>query len=159
MVDTDGVSGLHVSGYGNPTITNFFGKAVVADVDSYYRNRVSIDINELPDNINVTKSIVEDTLTEGAIGYRKFGIIAGEKAMVKIRLRSGTFPPFGAVVINNSGQNTGIISDNGYAWLTGIRPGLTMEVKWNGQKQCLLNLPDPLPKLNKPINLECFSFD
>ncbi|VTR52018.1 Outer membrane usher protein papC precursor [Serratia fonticola] len=41
------------------------------------------------------KSVVQATLTEGAIGYRRFDVIAGEKAMAVIRLADGTMPPFG----------------------------------------------------------------
>ncbi|MDE5204586.1 fimbria/pilus outer membrane usher protein [Citrobacter amalonaticus] len=79
MVDTAGVSDVPVKGAGNNTRSNMFGKAVVGDVSSYYRNSVNIDMDALGDDVDTNRSVVEGTLTEGAIGYRKFGIIAGKK--------------------------------------------------------------------------------
>ncbi len=46
-----------------------FGKAVVSDVNNYYRNQAYIDLNRLPENAEATQSVVQATLTEGAIGY------------------------------------------------------------------------------------------
>jgi len=117
----------------------------VADVNSYYRNQASIDLNKLGDNAEATKSVVQATLTEGAIGYRKFGVIAGEKAMAIIKLADGSTPPFGATVMNSRKQETGIVNDGGSIYLSGINAGDRMWVHWNGAAQCEVRLPTPLP--------------
>lgn len=156
MVDTEGVSGVPVRGYGNLSHTNLFGKAVVSDVNSYYRNSVSVDMNKLADNVEATRSVVQGTLTQGAIGYRKFGVIAGEKAMAVIRLPDGSAPPFGAVVMNAHQMQAGLVNDGGSVWLTGIKPGATMEVNWDGETQCLITIPSPLPTdFSKNLLLSC----
>ncbi|MGP2836364.1 outer membrane usher protein, partial [Serratia nevei] len=100
LLDTEGVAGVPVRGYGSAVATNRWGKAVVTDVNSYYRNKASIDLDKLGDNAEATKSVVQATLTEGAIGYRKFAVIAGEKAMAVVKLADGSEPPFGATVLN-----------------------------------------------------------
>ncbi len=41
--------------------------------------RISTD--KLPENAEATQSVVQATLTEGAIRYRKFAVISGQKAM------------------------------------------------------------------------------
>ncbi|MFP1497771.1 fimbria/pilus outer membrane usher protein [Escherichia coli] len=51
----------------------------MADVNNYYRNQAYIDLNNLPENAEATQSVVQATLTEGAIGYRKFGRISSGK--------------------------------------------------------------------------------
>jgi outer membrane usher protein FimD/PapC len=145
MVDTAGVSGVPVQGYGGTSNTNIFGKAVVSDINSYYRNSVSVDVNKLPDNVDANQSVVQGTLTEGAIGYRKFSVVAGEKAMAVIKLADGSSPPFGAVVVNDHHYQTGIVNDEGSVWLTGLNPGEGMDVRWDGQTQCRVRLPSPLP--------------
>ena len=155
MVDTDGVAGVPVRGYGGVTNTNMFGKAVVADVNSYYRNSVSVDVNKLADNVDATRSVVQGTLTEGAIGYRRFGIIAGEKAMAVIKLVDGSTPPFGAIVTNVNQSQTGIVNDQGSVWLTGINPGEKMHVRWDGKVRCSISLPKPLPPLTGSLLLPC----
>ena len=57
------------------------------DVNNYYRNQAYIDLNKLPENAEATQSVVQATLTEGAIGYRKFAVISGQKAMAVLRLK------------------------------------------------------------------------
>ncbi|UUR72865.1 outer membrane usher protein [Enterobacter asburiae] len=155
MVDTDGVSDVPVSGYGAITHSNHFGKAVVSDISSYYRSTINVDMDNLPDDIDATRSVVQGTLTEGAIGYRKFGILAGQKAMAIIKLADGSTPPFGAEVRNKGGAQTGIIGDDGSVWLSGIRPEEIMDVSWDGGVQCKITLPSRLPALDKKLLLPC----
>ncbi|MDI3197832.1 outer membrane usher protein [Serratia ureilytica] len=156
LLDTDGVPGIPIRGYGTPTLSNAFGKAVVVDVSSYYRNQYSIDLNALPENADVSQSVAQATLTEGAIGYRHFDVIAGEKAMAVVRLADGTAPPFGATVRNGKGQEVGIVNDNGEVYLSGINAGETMNVSWSGAEQCGIALPQALsPKLMSNLLLPC----
>ncbi|MCW7645963.1 outer membrane usher protein [Serratia bockelmannii] len=144
LLDTDGVPGIPVRGYSTPTLSNAFGKAVVVDVGSYYRNQFSIDLNTLPENAEVSQSVAQATLTEGAIGYRRFEVVAGEKAMAVIRLADGSSPPFGATVRNGKGQEVGIVNDNGEVYLSGINAGEGMRVSWGGAEQCGIILPQTL---------------
>ncbi|CUZ93738.1 Outer membrane usher protein papC precursor [Serratia marcescens] len=153
LLDTEGVAGVPVRGYGSTVATNRWGKAVVADVNSYYRNKASIDLNALGDNAEATKSVVQATLTEGAIGYRKFAVIAGEKAMAVIKLADGGEPPFGATVLNARKQETGIVNDGGSVYLSGINAGETMTVHWSGTAQCRIQMPTPLPQEMLSTNL------
>ncbi|CAO95307.1 outer membrane usher protein [Erwinia tasmaniensis] len=152
LLDTDGVAGVPVRGYGPTSKTNLWGKAVVADVNSYYRNKASIDLNKLGDKVEATRSVVQATLTEGAIGYRKFEVIAGEKAMAIIKLADGSTPPFGASVRNRREQDTGIVNDGGVVYLSGINAGDRMTVHWDGKAQCEVQLPAPL-KIDLTNNL------
>ncbi|MBC3218442.1 outer membrane usher protein [Serratia fonticola] len=144
LLDTDGVSGISISGYNAPTLTNAFGKAVVVEVSNYYRNQFGIDLNALPENAEVSQSVVQATLTEGAVGYRHFEVIAGEKAMAVVRLADGSAPPFGATVSNGKRQEVGIVSDNGEVYLSGINAGEVMNVSWGGVEQCGITLPPTL---------------
>ncbi|MFG1174698.1 outer membrane usher protein [Erwiniaceae bacterium CAU 1747] len=144
LLDTDGVANVPVSGYGSTTTSNRFGKVVLADVNNYYRNRLSIDLNKLPENAEAVRSVTQATLTEGAIGYRKFEVISGEKAMAVLRQADGSTPPFGATVKNDRGQNVGIVNDGGSVYLSGIKAGEIMKVLWDGKEQCELPLPQKL---------------
>ncbi|HFF8453773.1 outer membrane usher protein [Serratia marcescens] len=159
LIDTQGVAGVPVRGYGRTSRTNVWGKAVIGDVNSYYRNKASIDLNQLGDNAEATKSVVQATLTEGAIGYRQFDVIAGAKAMAVIKLADGSEPPFGATVLNGRKQETGIVNDGGSVYLSGIQPGEAMTVRWNGAAQCEVRMPSPLPAemLMNTLLLPCHS--
>lgn len=144
LLDTDSVPGIPIRGYSAPTLSNAFGKAVVVDIGSYYRNQFSIDLNALPENAEVSQSVAQATLTEGAIGYRHFDVIAGEKAMAVVRLADGSAPPFGATVHNRKQQEVGIINDDGEVYLSGINAGEAMSVSWSGAEQCGFTLPQRL---------------
>ncbi|HGM6401964.1 TPA: outer membrane usher protein [Serratia marcescens] len=146
LIDTDGVPDVPVRGYGSTSRTNAWGKVVISDVSSYYRNKASIDLNKLGDKAEATESVVQATLTEGAIGYRQLEVIAGEKAMAVIKLTDGSEPPFGATVMNARKQETGLVNDGGSVYLSGIQAGEAMEVHWNGAAQCEVRMPTPLPK-------------
>lgn len=154
MVDTGGVSGVPVSGFGGISRSNLFGKAVIGDVNDYYRSTASVDLDKLADDVDVTKSVVQGTLTEGAIGYRKFSVISGEKAMATLRLPDGSAPPFGATVFNADGLQTGIVNDDGSVYLSGIQPGGKMAGKWDGQV-CDISLPQTLPAEGQALLLPC----
>ncbi|HEJ0329743.1 outer membrane usher protein [Serratia marcescens] len=145
LIDTDGVANVPVRGYGSTNRTNAWGKAVIGDVNSYYRSKARIDLNQLGDNAEAIKSVVQATLTEGAIGYRKFAVIAGEKAMAVIKLADGSEPPFGATVLNARKQETGIVNDSGNVYLSGINAGDTMTVHWGDSARCKVQMPTPLP--------------
>ncbi|MCC7661000.1 outer membrane usher protein [Serratia sp. Pon4B] len=157
LLDTNGVAGVPVRGYGSTVSTNRFGKAVVADVNSYYGNKASIDLDKLGDNAEATRSVVQATLTEGAIGYRQFDVIAGEKAMAIVKLAACCRPPFGATVLNARKQETGIVNDGGSVYLSGINAGEIMTLHWSGAAQCQVQLPATLPAdmLTRTLLLPC----
>ena len=156
LVDTDGVADVPVGGYGQPVYSNSFGKAVVGDVSSYYRNSVRIDVDKLADDVEASQSVVQGTLTEGAIGHRSFRVIKGEKAMAVITMGDGSHPPFGATVVNTKKQESGIVTDDGAVYLTGISPGQAMTVRWGEAKQCEIVLPMNLPAmLGTSVPLSC----
>ncbi|WPN24876.1 outer membrane usher protein [Pseudomonas marginalis] len=159
MVDTGGVPDVPVRAYGTPTRTNAFGKAVISDIGSYQRTAASVDLENLPGNVEATQSVTQLTLTEGAIGYRSLEVITGEKAMAVLRLQDGSSPPFGATVKNLKQQDTGIVNDGGNVYLSGIQAGKQMIVSWGGSEQCVLTLPSILPAdaLTNALELSCQS--
>jgi len=148
LLDTEGVPNVPVRGYGSTIRTNYFGKAVLTDINNYYRNLARIDLNKLDDDVDAPNSVVQLSLTEGAIGYRQFDVIAGVKAMAIIKLINGSVPPFGSIVRNSRHQSTGLVGDDGNVYLSGMNSGETMTVEWDGQIQCQIEIP---PLINKQI--------
>lgn len=155
LVDTEGVSGVPIKGFGAPVESNAFGKAIVGDVSSYYRSKAQIDLNTLPDNVDAQQSVVQATLTEGAVGYRKFSVVAGQKAMTVLRLADGSYPPFGAQILNAKGQSTGLVGDAGSAYISGINANEIMTVQWGENSTCQIQLPDTLGSLDDALLLQC----
>ncbi|PWC20486.1 PapC/FimD family outer membrane usher protein [Brenneria roseae subsp. roseae] len=156
MVDTDGQADVPFSG--SQVKTNRNGLAVIANTSSYYDVSTRIDVQKLPENIEATTTVVQGTLTEGAIGYRKFDVVSGEKILGHVTLNNGKFPPFAALVKNRKGRDIAMITDNGQAYITGVSPNETLSVIWDGKTQCHITLPANLNHLEslllpcKPAN-------
>ncbi|EOV9546944.1 FimD/PapC C-terminal domain-containing protein [Cronobacter sakazakii] len=73
--------------------------------------------------------------------------------MAIIRLADGTYPPFGASVLNAENQEIGIVNDEGQAYLSGLQPGHQLRVSWNGNVQCAVTLPKNLQGTSQNGNL------
>lgn len=140
LIDTDGVADIPVNG--GRVVTNAWGIGVIPDINSYYRTTTRVDLNKLPENIEVPHGVIDIALTEGAIGYRKFEVLKGLRMFAVLRLPDGSYPPFGASIQNQKGRELGIISDSGLAWLTGVEPNQILKVFWDGQMQCQTQIPE-----------------
>ena len=155
LVDTDGVPNVPIKGYGAPVESNSFGKAIVGDVNSYYRSKVYIDLNELPNDMEASQTVAKVTLTEGAVGYRKFPVISGSKMMVALSIPGGSYPPFGAQVTNDNNKNTGIVGDEGSTYISGINTGSVMTVRWGKNSACKITFPAHIEDKYAELALQC----
>lgn len=142
MIDTDGVSDVPIDG--GRVVTNRWGVGVLTNVNSYYRTVTRVDVNKMADDLEATQGVVETVLTDGAIGYQRFGVLKGKRLFAVLRLADGTFPPFGTSVRDERGRELGIVADGGLAWLSGVAPDSTLSVIWEGQSHCQLRVPKVL---------------
>lgn len=156
MIDTDGVGGVPVHAAGPATFTDGNGKAVVADISSYYRQRTSIDVNQLGEDAEPIGTPVSiGTLTEGAIGYRHFDMLSGGKRMLELVKGDGKHVPFAAEVFNDKGQQLGMVGDDGMAYLAGLHEGSAVEARWGSDQHCRFYVPSPLPAMEAMAKLTC----
>lgn len=152
MIDTGDADGVPLNHNGSIEHTNIFGKGVLGNLSSYWRNNEGIDVNALSDDMEVSHPLTEITLTEGAIGYRKLQVLTGRKLMAVIKFADGSNPAFGATVWRDK-QQTGVIDDGGNVWLAGVKPGATMDVKENESIVCHVTIPATLPDANSDVAL------
>lgn len=151
MVSTDGVGDVPIGRSGK---TNMFGIAVEPSVPSYYRAITSVDVNRLPDDIEISSSpVAEAALTEGAIGFRRFDVLKGAKVVAILALTDGSHPPFGASIRNAKDRELGMVSDGGLAWISGVNPNEELNLSWGGKTQCKVYLPTQIPE--RQILLPC----
>ncbi len=156
MIDTGDVAGVPVNG--NSGVTNRFGVGVVSAGSSYRRSDISVDVAALPEDVDVSSSVISQVLTEGAVGYRKIDASQGEQVLGHIRLADSASPPFGALVVSGkSGRTAGMVGDGGLAYLTGLsgEDRRTLNVSWDGRVQCRLTLPETVTLSRGPLLLPC----
>lgn len=144
MIDTGGVADVPLKNGGAVQKTNMFGKAVIAGMGNYWRTGAGVDVDTLADDMEVSHPFTELTMTEGAIGYRKMDIMQGRKMMAVMKFADGSSPAFGSVVWRDAHQ-TGVVGDNGSVWLSGVKPGVQMEVRENEVSICRVIIPQRLP--------------
>ncbi|MGX9271870.1 fimbria/pilus outer membrane usher protein [Pantoea ananatis] len=143
LVSTDGVANVPV---GRNGMTNRFGLAVEPSVPGYYRATVKVDVNRLPDDIEISSApVAEVSLTEGAIGFRRFDVLKGAKVVATVAMADGTFPPFGASVRNAKDQELGMVSEGGLAWISGVKADEVLTLFWSDKAQCRATLPSHIP--------------
>lgn len=157
LLDTAGVPDVAMGEWGSATRSNRFGKAVIADMGMYTRRSVGLDLRQLPEKAEASRSVVQATLTEGAIGYREFDVITGERVLAVLRLADGTFPPFGAEVLNLRRKVLGVLADGGNVFLAGVKAGESLLVRQEGHIRCRAALPAVLPaqELTQTLLLPC----
>ncbi|HGY4613956.1 TPA: fimbria/pilus outer membrane usher protein [Proteus mirabilis] len=155
MIETPGVGDVPLDS--GVIKTNYFGLAVIPNVNSYCKSTVSINTSQLPENIETLESTTDITLTKGAIGYRSLSVMKGEKLFAIISLNDGKKPPFGASVRNADNRELGIVGEDGVTWLVGISSKEKLSVYWAGKKQCELSLPEDLASPTSMLLLPCSS--
>lgn len=153
MIETPDVSNIPLDN--GVTKTNMFGLAVLPNISSYRRSITSINVSQLPDNVETLEPSTDVTLTKGAIGYRKLAVMKGEKLFAILSLPNGKVPPFGASVRNADNRELGIVGDDGVTWLIGLVPQETLFVYWNGEKQGQITLPAQLETSSSMLLLPC----
>jgi outer membrane usher protein FimD/PapC len=157
IVDTGGISGIPVRGYGRPVRSGVFGTAVLTDISPFVPSHAIIDSENLPQEAEVVTSSVKATLTEGAIGFRRLEIRLGSKGMAVIRLPDGSNPLFGATVYDGAGHEAGIVTDDGNVYLSGMKGGDVLTVQQLGGVLCEIALPGEFPEnmLENVLFLPC----
>ncbi|MEE9658437.1 fimbria/pilus outer membrane usher protein [Enterobacter cloacae complex sp. CARB60] len=142
MVSTDGVGNIPLNMSRDET--NQFGIGVLPSISSYSPSSVQVNMNNLPDGVDVDTRVVTSTWTEGAIGFRQIATRAGNDIAGILRTASGT-PPLGAVVrLLENDQQIAMVADDGHVWLGAVEPEQQFRVTWGDNQQCRFALPSHL---------------
>ncbi|MFY2606185.1 fimbria/pilus outer membrane usher protein [Achromobacter ruhlandii] len=155
MIDTDGIAGVPIEN-GNG-VTNRFGIAVVNGISSYRESNLAVDVNALPEGVDVADAMINQVLTEGAIGYTRVSASHGEQVLGRVELAGGGHPPLGALVLSaRSGKTAGMVADDGLVYLN-VEPDdrEALTVTWAGTAECRLSLPATAAIDQGPRPLPC----
>src|SRR5690606_4047091 len=90
VVSTDGIG--HIPLNVSRDETNAAGIGVLPSFSSYTPASVQVNMNNLPEGVDVDNRVMTSTWTEGAIGYRQIATRAGSDIAGILRTTSGTPP-------------------------------------------------------------------
>ncbi len=141
LVKAPGVGGTRITNDVG-VITDYRGYTIVPNVSLYRRNDVSLDTETMPENAEIEVATTSVVPTRGSITRAEFSANVGLRAILTLIDPTGKKLPFGATVTNVSklaGKSiTGIVSDNGQVYLSGLDESGELQVQWgrNGHEKC-----------------------
>lgn len=141
LIDTNGIDNIKVKrGIGISTDRN--GYAVVPYLTPYRKNPIALDVNRVSTDTEIITSDLTVTPSRGALVSAKFNVVSGHKALISLVRENGDFVPFGAIASFSESKTkknvTGIVSNSGQVWMSGLPDKGEIFVKWgdDNQSQC-----------------------
>lgn len=135
VVDVPNVKGVHFEMHPGVS-TNRAGEAVIPHLNPYRINRIVVDQQRLPQDVEIRNPTTEVVPTRAAVVQTGFDSVTGHRAMFTLTRSDGTPPPQGATVENGAGQALGIVGMDGEAFVAGL-PELNGEVvvRWGADRR------------------------
>lgn len=139
--------------------TNQSGYAIKPHVTPYTENRISLNLDELSDDVDIVQDNVTVVPTRGAVVLAKIDTHLGNRMLITLTL-NGKPLPFGTVVTLTDGESHGIVGDNGEVYLSGMPEQGSLTATWGkrADQMCRANyqLPANLAQqIVKQIASEC----
>jgi outer membrane usher protein len=72
-----------------------------------------------------------------------FDTFKGVSLLIHAQLGDNNYPAIGAGVFNEDGRNSGTVGLNGDTYVSGVKPGEKLTIKWGpkADQQCVLPIP------------------
>lgn len=113
IVEAKGAGGARVVS-GTGVRVDRWGHAVASSLQPFSNNPIEIDPRGLPLNVELKSTVQQATPTAGAISLIRFETAdAGRAAILRARRANGAPVPFGAEVLDSSGQSIGTVAQAG----------------------------------------------
>lgn len=132
--------------------TDYRGYSVVTYASVYRNNRIELDINSLGTNVDLDQAVANVVPTEGAIVKADFTARVGARALLTLS-HAGHAVPFGAQASEGASQASGVVSDEGVVYLSGLPLKGTLKVKWGGGAGQSCNANYQLPDVAQTQNI------
>ncbi|MCF5053055.1 fimbria/pilus outer membrane usher protein [Pseudomonas syringae] len=143
--------------------TNANGYTVVPSALPYRKNRVSLDTQSMPADVDIAEPVQEVTPNRGAFVLADFDTRRGKRILFRISDTHGEAAPFAAraELFAADGRSLGntLVADKGRAFLTGVPPEARLVISVDGQAWCSreLKLQDDGPAEGgiTQLNIHC----
>lgn len=152
LVEAKGAQGASVTSYAGVKVDGK-GYALVPYLSAYKMNEVEINPKDTLGNVDFDMTSQKVAPYSGAVVKLKYGTKSGIPLLISLTDKNNKKLPFGSSVVNNKGDNVGIIGQGGKAYLrVNDREGY-LTVKWGKgfNNQCSFSyiLPDLMTEIKK----------
>lgn len=141
IVRAPGAENVQIANRANIS-TDSQGYAIVPYLNPYTKNEITLDIDSLPDNVELKTNTVNVVPTKGAAILANYQTHVGYRLLFNITYQ-GKAVPFGAMarvlLDNDKNISSGIVGDNGEVYLSGMPDSGTLHIQWgkSSQEQCV----------------------
>ena len=119
------------------TTTDWRGYAVVPSISAYRSNSIGVDMQTLPDEVDIRNNVQQVIPSAGAIVLADFQARRGKQALIRLSMPHGKAVPFGAMVtVEGEPENSSIVGDAGEVYLSGLEKRGRLVAQWGNGKQC-----------------------
>ncbi|EHJ8506395.1 PefC/AfrB family outer membrane usher protein [Salmonella enterica subsp. diarizonae serovar 47:k:z53:[z84]] len=144
------VSGVRFNG---SVPTNSRGYTVVS-LSDYTLNRINIDMENVPDDLELQTSSYNVVPTEKAVVYRQFGAEYVQRYILQVKDRSGKVLD-GGNATTAQGLGAGFIANNGVLMMSMLSEPKSVQVDLGDGKTCRFSMAGITPNANKVQEVRC----
>lgn len=143
LVEAKDAEGVRLENQPGVTIDRF-GFAVVPSANPYRFNYVALRTEDFGPGLDVPIASKQVVPTEKSVVKVTFDTFKGVSLLIHARMGDNEYPAIGAGVYNQDGRNSGTVGLNGDTYVSGVKPGEKLTIKWgqNASQQCVLPIPD-----------------
>lgn len=143
--------------------TDARGFAIVPYASSYRLNRIALDTETLPEQIDITDTVLNKAPTKGALVLADFKTQKGSRILATLTHR-GKRVPFGATAMlvkaQEGQESSGIVGQNGQLYMSGVPESGQIDITWGRatDRQCRVTFTLPASAENLSVhefNAEC----
>lgn len=144
LVRAPGVAGATVQN-NSGVRTDSRGYAVVPYLSAYRRTTVSLDTQSLRDDADVENSTSQVVPTAGAVVVAEFKTHIGARVLMTLHYGESVVPFGATAMLAGDDGNTGIVSDEGQVYMSGVPSSGVVMVKWGESQNDQCRAPFQLP--------------
>ncbi|WP_313506483.1 fimbrial biogenesis usher protein [Kosakonia sacchari] len=151
LIKAPGAQGVRVENQ-TGVQTDWRGYAIVPYASVYRYNRIALDTNTMDNHTDVQNSVSSVVPTQGALVRASFDTRIGVRALISL-MRGDRPVPFGSVVRETSSGVTGMVGEDGQAYLSGLPLLGELLVQWGDgtQSRCLARYALPQASLQQAV--------
>ncbi|MCW0307100.1 Outer membrane usher protein SfmD [Pantoea ananatis] len=151
LVSAPGARGIRVDGQHNVETDNS-GYAIIPYASEYRRNHVELDMTSAANNTEIMNNISEIVPTKGALVRADFSVKKGARVMFELSIKNRPVP-FGTVVTEKKSHTSGLVDDEGNAYLSGLPDSGILTLQWGKDSNSTCRIPFHIPKEKRNKNI------
>lgn len=145
LIKAPGAHGVNIRNHSGVR-TDFRGYTVVNNLSVYRKNDLTLDPENMPDDVELEINTRTVTPTRGAVVKADYLSKVGRRVLMTLTTPE-QFVPFGAVVtLADDDKSSFIVGDRGQVYLTGLRDQGTVLATWGHQPHQQCRADFSLPK-------------